>query len=84
MVPTYPTRQSHTQLTPRIPHKAKTIWLCTTTWRIRNGMGAGLDNDIVDMNENYINYINYNPKLVHEVDELAVAYTGTTGTLSDP
>ena len=40
--------------------------------------GEGLDNDIVYINENYINYINYNPKLVHEVDELAVAYTGTT------
>ena len=43
--------------------------------------GAGLDTNIVDINENYINYINYNPKLVEEtdVDELAVADTGITG-----
>ena len=41
--------------------------------------GAELDNDIVNNNENYINYINYNPKLVHTVDELAVADTGTAG-----
>ena len=31
------------------------------------------------MNENYINYIHYNPKLVQIVDGLAVADTGTTG-----
>ena len=39
------------------------------------------------MNESYINYINYNPKLVNKVDELAVADTGTTGhylTLESP
>ena len=41
--------------------------------------GAGLDNDVVDIDENYVNYINSNPKLVHKVDELAVEYTGTTG-----
>ena len=40
--------------------------------------GTGLDNNIVDINENYINYTNYNPKLVHKVDGLAVADTGTT------
>ena len=41
----------------------------------------GLDSDIVDINENYINYINYNPKPIKEtnVDELAVAETGATG-----
>ena len=41
----------------------------------------GLDSDIVDINKNYINYINYNPKRVKKtkVDELAVAYTGTSG-----
>ena len=40
--------------------------------------GAVLDSDIVDINENYIHYINSNPKLVKEtkVDELVVAYTG--------
>ena len=31
------------------------------------------------MNENYINYIQYNPKLVQTVDGLAVADMGTTG-----
>ena len=31
------------------------------------------------MNENYINYINYNPELVHKVDGLEVTDTGTTG-----
>ena len=39
------------------------------------------------MNENYINYINYNPELVHKVDKLVVADTGTTGnylTLDSP
>ena len=38
---------------------------------------AGLDNDIINININYINYINYNTKLVQTVDELAVADTGT-------
>ena len=49
--------------------------------------GAGLDKYIVNTNENYINYINYNPKLVQIVDNLAVADTGTTGhylTLNSP
>ena len=45
------------------------------TNRVRGGLR--LDNDIVDMNENYINYTNYNTKLVNKVDELAVADTGT-------
>ena len=31
------------------------------------------------MNENYINYIQYNPKLVLSMNDLAVADTGTTG-----
>ena len=35
--------------------------------------GAVLDKHTVDMNENYINYIQYNPKLVQTVDALAVA-----------
>ena len=29
--------------------------------------GAVIDNDIVDINDNYINYINYNPKLVQDI-----------------
>ena len=41
--------------------------------------GARLHKDIVNINENYINYIQSNPKLVRNVDEIAVAYTGTTG-----
>ena len=41
--------------------------------------GAGLDKDIVNINENCINYIQYNHKLVKKVDELAVEDTGTTG-----
>ena len=51
--------------------------------------GGGLDSDTVDINENNINYINYNTKLVEvtNVYELAVADTGTTGhylTLESP
>ena len=40
-----------------------------------------LDSDIVDINGNYINYINYNTKIVKEtdVDALDVTGTGTTG-----
>ena len=51
------------------------------------GGGAGLDKDIVNINENYINYIQSNPKLVLSVEDLAVADTGTTGhylTLNSP
>ena len=47
----------------------------------------GLDKDIVNINENYINYIQSNPKLVQTVDELAVSDMGTTGhylTLDSP
>ena len=39
--------------------------------------GAGLDKYIVNINENYINYIQSNPKLVQTMDNLAVADTGT-------
>ena len=39
----------------------------------------GLDKYIVNINENYINYIQYNPKLVKIVNELAVLDTGMTG-----
>ena len=35
MMPTSLTRQSHTQLTPKIPHEPKTIWVCTTAWIIQ-------------------------------------------------
>ena len=41
--------------------------------------GVGLDKDIVNINENYINYIQSNPNLVLSVEDLAVAYTGTMG-----
>ena len=41
--------------------------------------GAVLDNGIVNTNENYINYIKSNPKVVQTVDELSVTDTGTTG-----
>ena len=41
--------------------------------------GAGLDKDIVNINENYINYIQSNPELVQTVDDLEVAETGKTG-----
>ena len=46
-----------------------------------------LYNDIVNTNENYINYIKSNTKLVQTVNELSVADTGTTGqylTLDSP
>ena len=38
-----------------------------------------LDKDIVKIIENYISYIQSNPKLVQTVDNLAVTDTGTTG-----
>ena len=41
--------------------------------------GAGLDKDIVNIKENSINYINYNPKLLQTVYELSVKDTGMTG-----
>ena len=41
--------------------------------------GAGLDKDKVNMNENYINYIQSHHELVLSVEDLAVADTGTTG-----
>ena len=47
----------------------------------------GVDKDIVNINENSINYIQSNPKLVLSVEDLAVADTGTTGhclTLNTP
>ena len=40
-----------------------------------------------NMNENYINYIQSNTKLVRQMDDIAVADTGTTGnyqTLESP
>ena len=40
---------------------------------------VGLDKDIVNTNENYINYIQSNPKLVQTMDNLSVADTRTTG-----
>ena len=40
--------------------------------------GGGVDNDIVDINENYVNNINSNTELVNKVDGLAVEDTGTT------
>ena len=46
--------------------------------------GAILDNNIVDINENYINYINSNPNIVHKLDELVVVDTGTTGHYLTP
>ena len=39
----------------------------------------GLDKYVVNINENYINYIQSNPKLVQPMDNLAVGDTGTTG-----
>ena len=48
-------------------------------WRANRVKGGVLDNDIVDIDENYINYNNSNPKLVHKADELAVEDTGMTG-----
>ena len=43
-----------------------------------------LDKDIVNINENYINYIQSNPKLVHTMDDIAVGDTGTTGHYLTP
>ena len=38
-----------------------------------------LDKDVVNIIENYINYIHSYPKLVQTVDEISVADTGMTG-----
>ena len=38
---------------------------------------AGLGKDIVNINDNCINYIQSNPKLVLSMDDLALADTGT-------
>ena len=49
--------------------------------------GARLDKDIVNIDENYIKYILFNPKRVRTVDELEVTDTGTSGhylTLDSP
>ena len=49
--------------------------------------GEGLNEDIVHMNENYMNYIRSNPKLVQPMDNLSVADSITTGhylTLDSP
>ena len=64
------------------------------TWnkeRINDGPtkrgGVGLYKYIVNINKNYINYIQSNPKILQTVDDLAVADTGTTGhylTLDSP
>ena len=35
MVPTYPTRHYHAQLTPKITHEPKTFRVCTTAWIIQ-------------------------------------------------
>ena len=46
-----------------------------------------LDKDIVNINENYVNYIQCNPKLVLSVEDLAAEDTVTTGrylTLDSP
>ena len=78
----------HKKLATRLDTKGGKSW--NKDWisfRPTEWGGAELDNDIVNNNENYINYINYNPKLVHTVDELAVADTGTAGhylTLDSP
>ena len=48
---------------------------------------AGLDKNIVDSNENYINYIQSNPKLIEPMDGLAVTDTRMMGnylTLDSP
>ena len=39
----------------------------------------GLDKDIVNINENYINYIQLNTKLEQPMDDLAAVDTGMTG-----
>ena len=46
-----------------------------------------MDKDIVNTNENYINYIQSNPKLLQPMDNLEVVDTGTRGhylTLDSP
>ena len=41
--------------------------------------GVGLDKYIVNINENYTNYIQSNSKIVETLDDLAVADTGKMG-----
>ena len=68
------------KLATRLKIKGRQTWKkeCINSGPTESG-GAGLDKDIVNINENYINYIQYNPKLVQTMDELTVAYIGTTG-----
>ena len=87
----YKLEELHTSATCCFPinfHNKSATWLkimgvktCNKEWI--NGVttdwgGAGLDKGMVYINENYINYIQSNPKLVLPIDDLAVADTGTT------
>ena len=73
-------KNGHNKLSTRLDIKGGQKW--NKEW-INNGPtkwgGAGLDKDIVNINENYINYIQSNPKLVQTVYDLAVVDMGTTG-----
>ena len=81
-------KNGHNKLATRLDIKGGKMW--NKEWingRTTEWGGAGLDKDIVNMNENYINYIQSNPKLVQTVYSLEVAATGTTGnymTLDSP
>ena len=81
-------KNGHNKLVTRLYIKVGKTWNkeCINGVPTKWG-GAGLDKYIVNINEDYINYIQSNPKLVQTVDNLSVAYTGTTGhylTLDSP
>ena len=96
----YKVEEAHTLATCRFPsngHNKSATRLnimggnnCNKEW-INGGPtergGVGLDKDMVNINENFIDYIQSNPKLVLPMDDLTVADMGTTGhylTLDSP
>ena len=71
-------KNRHNKLATRLDIKGGQTWNmeCINGGPTKWG-GAELDKDIFNMTENYINYIQSNPKLVQTVDNLAVSDTGT-------
>ena len=93
----YKVEEAHTSATCRFPKNGnnKLVTRIETkawhTWNrewINDGPtnrgGAGLEKYKVNTNENYINYIQSNPKLVQTVDDLEVADKGTIGNYTTP
>ena len=70
----------HNKSATQLESKGRQTW--NKEWingRPTESGGVGLDKDIVNISENYINYIQSNPKLLQIMDNLEVADMGTTG-----